>query len=44
MSSRISVTGATGFVGGHLCRRLVAEGHRVKALVRRRSQEQALRD
>jgi nucleoside-diphosphate-sugar epimerase len=28
------VTGATGFIGRHLCRRLVAEGHEVAALVR----------
>jgi nucleoside-diphosphate-sugar epimerase len=28
------VTGATGFVGGHLARRLVADGERVVALVR----------
>jgi nucleoside-diphosphate-sugar epimerase len=28
------VTGATGFIGGHLCRRLLAEGHEVSALVR----------
>lgn len=31
---RVFVTGATGFIGGHLCRRLVAEGHAVTALVR----------
>jgi nucleoside-diphosphate-sugar epimerase len=28
------VTGATGFIGGHLCQRLVREGHAVVALVR----------
>lgn len=28
------VTGATGFTGGHLARRLVANGHQVRALVR----------
>jgi nucleoside-diphosphate-sugar epimerase len=31
---RILVTGATGFTGGHLCKRLVAQGHSVRALVR----------
>ncbi len=31
---RCLVTGATGFVGGHLCERLVAEGHEVLALAR----------
>ncbi|HOB74137.1 MAG TPA: NAD-dependent epimerase/dehydratase family protein [Phycisphaerae bacterium] len=31
---RILVTGASGFTGGYLCKRLAAEGHRVKALVR----------
>jgi len=30
----ILVTGATGFIGGHLARRLVGEGARVRALVR----------
>jgi acetylornithine/succinyldiaminopimelate/putrescine aminotransferase/nucleoside-diphosphate-sugar epimerase len=28
------VTGATGFIGGHLTQRLVEEGHRVRCLVR----------
>jgi nucleoside-diphosphate-sugar epimerase len=28
------ITGATGFVGGHLAQRLVGEGHRVRCLVR----------
>ena len=32
---RIAITGATGFVGGHLARRLEAEGHTVVALSRR---------
>lgn len=31
---RIFMTGATGFIGKHLCRRLVAGGHTVFALVR----------
>jgi len=31
---RIFLTGATGFVGGHLLKRLLAEGHKVRALVR----------
>ncbi len=29
------VTGATGFLGGHLCQQLIADGWRVRALVRR---------
>ncbi len=31
---RIFITGATGFIGTHLCHRLVADGHEVIALVR----------
>lgn len=30
----ILITGATGFLGSHLCRRLVSEGHRVRAFTR----------
>lgn len=32
---RIAVTGATGFVGGHLIARAVAAGHQLRALARR---------
>jgi dihydroflavonol-4-reductase len=34
---KVLVTGATGFTGGHLARRLVAAGHDVSVLVRPRS-------
>lgn len=30
----VLVTGGAGFTGGHLCKRLIAEGYRVRALVR----------
>ena len=36
------VTGATGFVGSHVARQLLAGGHRVRVLVRRSSNLQAL--
>ncbi len=39
---KVFVTGATGFIGSHLVRRLVAEGHAVSCLVRRSSQIQVL--
>ena len=35
---RVLVTGATGFLGYHLCSRLVAQGHQVTALHRKASQ------
>ena len=38
----ILVTGATGFTGGHLARRLLSEGHRVRALVRSAMQAEQL--
>lgn len=40
---RYFVTGATGFIGGHLCARLAANGHEVFALVRRPSSGEGLR-
>ncbi len=41
--SRVFVTGATGFIGGALLRRLVAEGREVKALVRSPAAAEAVR-
>mgnify|MGYP000077959521 CR=1 FL=1 len=38
---RILITGATGFIGGRLACHLVAQGHQVRALVRRESPELA---
>ncbi len=40
----IFVTGATGFIGKHLVKRLSADGHRVRCLVRTPERAQALRD
>jgi nucleoside-diphosphate-sugar epimerase len=37
------VTGATGFIGGHLAERLAKEGHRVRCLVRASSDTSLLR-
>jgi nucleoside-diphosphate-sugar epimerase len=42
MSVLVALTGATGFVGGHVAATLVEHGHRVRALVRR--DDPALRD
>src|SRR5512145_2813366 len=39
----IALTGASGFTGGHLLRRLVARGHTVRALVRKESIREELR-
>jgi nucleoside-diphosphate-sugar epimerase len=39
---KILVTGATGFTGGHLARRLLSDGHSVRALVRSETQAQQL--
>ncbi|MFN7941962.1 MAG: SDR family NAD(P)-dependent oxidoreductase [Thermoanaerobaculia bacterium] len=39
---RIFVTGASGYIGRALCRRLAAEGHQVIALVRRTSRVEPL--
>src|SRR3954466_4167139 len=39
---RVLVTGASGFIGRHLCRLLVRRGHAVTALVRRTSAREAL--
>jgi dihydroflavonol-4-reductase len=38
------VTGATGFIGGHLCRHLLAAGYEVTALVRPNRDATALRE
>jgi uncharacterized protein YbjT (DUF2867 family) len=37
----IGLTGATGFVGRHLVKRLLVDGHKIRALVNRRSPDSA---
>jgi NADH dehydrogenase len=37
----IFLTGSTGFIGGHMLRRLLEDGHRVRALVRNPESERA---
>ena len=44
MVKRVLVTGGTGFTGGHLCRRLVKEGNKVRALVRDSKQASTLEE
>src|SRR5688572_13346895 len=41
---KVLITGATGFIGSHLARRSVAEGDRVIAVVRPRSDRWRIRD
>jgi nucleoside-diphosphate-sugar epimerase len=35
MSSRILVTGGTGFTGSHLCERLMKQGHQIRTIARK---------
>ncbi|MDE3092010.1 MAG: NAD-dependent epimerase/dehydratase family protein, partial [Chloroflexota bacterium] len=41
---KILITGATGFIGSHLCHRLVSEGHQVTAFHRSTSDISLLKD
>ena len=40
----VLVTGATGFLGGHLCQRLASEGAQIRALARRPERDRYIRD
>src|SRR5687768_11038383 len=42
--TKVLITGATGFLGGRLARRLVDEGYQVRALARKRSNTDALKE
>jgi nucleoside-diphosphate-sugar epimerase len=42
MAKHVLVTGASGFTGSHLCRKLLERGHEVRALVRQSSNLEAL--
>ncbi len=44
MAKKVLVTGASGFTGSHLCRKLVRSGYDVRALVRRTSNVGSLKD
>ena len=39
---KVGITGATGFIGGRLLKRLLSEGHEVKCLVRDKQKGKAL--
>ena len=41
---RVFVTGATGFIGSHLCRALVSAGHSTRALIRASSSLSLIED
>lgn len=41
---RVLITGATGFIGSHVVRRLVADGHEVYALIRPNSNSWRIKD
>lgn len=43
-NEKVFITGATGFVGSHIARRMVKEGYEVHALVRPRSDTWRIRD